>query len=294
MAANDSKAPAAPTAPTDGPKSSVSDYLSAPRRKRKNYLIVAAGENVPSDLQNGIVQFVRSTFKGISVAHSRSIEELVKQGNRQIVLLVVDDEFAPRRDVLTAIAELKRRKGSVVMPVLFLTRHPEALIEAYNEILLPYQESDDYLNYDRAPMAHVFSKVRSALANKNRRKSRRYKVDEPLTYLVLGDDTVHPGHMLDLSVHGAMLRADTNRLFRDGEQIKLQVPVAEFLPTYEGDYMKLSARVRRVFIGGSQAGVSFEHLTDKQLLILTRYLTEMVNQQSARKLAAMRARDRRA
>jgi hypothetical protein len=294
MAATDGKAPAAPTATTEGQKNSVSDFLSAPRRKRKNYLIMAAGEALPSDVQNGIVQFARSAFKGISVAHARSIEELAKQGNRQIVLLVVDDEFAPLRDVLTSVADLKRRKGSTVMPVLFMTRHPEQLIAAYNELLLPYQETDDYLNYDRAPMAHVFSKIRSALANKNRRKSRRYKVDQQITYLVLGDDDVHPGHLLDLSVHGALLRADANRLFRDGEQIKLQVPVAEYLPSHEGDYMKLSARVRRVFIGGSQAGISFEHLTEKQQTTLTLYLTELVNQQSARKLAAMRARDRRA
>jgi hypothetical protein len=69
--------------------------------------------------------------------------------------------------------------------------------------------------------------------------------------------------------------------------------VLDYLPSSKGDFLKLSAKVRRVFIGGTQAGISFEHLSEQQILQLTQFLTDMVNDQMARKAAATKSRSPR-
>jgi hypothetical protein len=45
----------------------------------------------------------------------------------------------------------------------------------------------------------------------------------------------------------------------------------------------VSAKVRRVFIDGSQVGVSWEYMSSHQLFLITSYLTEMVNDEIYRK-----------
>ena len=271
----------------------VVDYLQAPRKKRRSYVLVACGRHVPQDLQSGIDQFLKSQFKNYAVAYPKTPEELLRQMARQVVLLVYDDEFVDSEEgaaALKLIFDLKKKKGSAPVPVLFLTRSPEILIDTYTKVLLPYQEADDYVDYERMAAAHVFSKIRSSLSSTNRRRSRRYKVEMELSYFLLDANALFPGRLVDLSIHGGLLKAEDGRTYRIGEQMKLHIPISEFLAPDEGDYLKISARVRRVFIGGSQAGISFEHITDKQLLVLTRFLTEMVNQQNARRLQAMRSK----
>jgi hypothetical protein len=281
----------------DGKGRGVADYLQAPRKKRRSYVLVACGQHISQELQAGIDQFLKSQFKNYAISHPKTPEELVKQLARQVVLLVYDDEFstdAAAEEALQVVIEMKKKKGATAVPVLFLTRDPKRLIDAYSKVLLPYQEVDDYIDYERLTPAHVYSKIRACLSTtSNRRRSRRYKVDLPIAYFVLDKDAFFPGHLVDLSIHGGLLKSDDKSNFRVGEQMKLHIPISEYLVPTEGDYLKLSARVRRVFIGGSQAGISFEHMTDKQLLTLTRFLTEMVNAQNARRLQAMRAKNAR-
>lgn len=295
MAANDKVDQGQATATSgnaagEGSKRDVAEFLQAPRKKRKSYVIIACSRNVSSDLQAGIEQFVKSNFKQVSVAQPKSPEELLKQFSRQILLLVLDDEFIDRHTLLERVGDMKRRKGEDAVPVLFLTRSPEKLVALYNEILLPFQEVDEYVVYNKMSPAQIYNRIRVGLANKNRRRSRRYRVDIALHYFNLNEDKFFPGRLLDLSMHGALLRSEDKRIFREGEQLKLHIPISDYLSPVEGDYLKVSARVRRVFISGDQVGISFEYLSEKQMLTLTRYLTEMVNMQSARKLSAMRAR----
>jgi len=56
-----------------------------------------------------------------------------------------------------------------------------------------------------------------------------------------------------------------------------------------GDYLKLTAKVRRVFIIGDLAGISFEHLSEAKILALTEYLISMVAGQAAQRAMAKRA-----
>lgn len=273
-------------------KNRVAEYLQAPRKKRKSYVLVACGKNISQDLQAGIDQFLKVQFKQLAISHPKTPDELKKQFARQVVLLVIDDEFGvDLAQCMELVRDLKKKRTASATPVLFLTRSPEDLIKTYNTTLLPFQEVDDYLNYSKAVPGHVFSKIRASLMNQNRRKSRRYKVDIPVSYFLLHEDRFLEGAVIDLSIHGALLKSGDGRIFHPGEQLKIHVPIATYLPPTEGDYLKLSAKVRRVFISGTQAGVSFEFVTDKQLMILTRYLTELVNSQNVRRMQAFKTRN---
>lgn len=274
--------------PGEKPKEKVGnivDYLQAPRRKRKSFVVMALGKGT-QDLGTSIESFVRTNYKAIAVAQPRSSEELVKNFGRQVVLLVLDDEFIPIDQALELVRDMKKRKNATSIPVLFLTRHAENLVDAYNKILLPFQESDEYILYPKAEPNHVLSKVRQGLGASYRRRSRRYKVDIELSYFLLDDDKRHSGQLIDLSVHGGVIKAEDGRIYRLGEQLKLHLPVGDYLPSTMGDYLKLSAKVRRVFIGGTQAGISFEHMSEQQLYNITLFLTNLVNDQATRRVAA--------
>lgn len=257
----------------------VADYLAAPRRKRRSYVVTAFTQSTASEFRNSVEHFLRVNFKQMAIAHCKNAEDLKKAFGRQVVMLIYDDEFMEMNAGLQMISGLKRKKAAVPCSVLFLTRQPSDLIKAYNEQLLPFHESDDYLEVGHADSAVLFSKIKNGLVNQNRRRSRRYKVDVPMTYYALNDDKTFTGRLTDLSMHGGMIDSGNNRLFVEGEQLKLSVPCSNYLPAAEGDFLKISARVRRVQIGGSRAGISFEHVSDKQLLKLTMYLSALVNEQ---------------
>lgn len=257
----------------------VADYLAAPRRKRRSYVVTALTQNSASEFRNSIEHFLRVNFKAIAITHARNTEELKKAFSRQVVMLIYDDEFADLQLGMEMINGLKRKKSAVSSSVLFLTKHPADLIDAYNKILLPFHESDDYLAIDRTDNNLLFSKIKSGLTSQFKRRSRRYKVDVPITFYALNDDKEYTGKLTDLSIHGAMMDSGANRLFTQDEQIKVSIPASHFLGTGEGDFLKISARVRRVLIGGNRAGISFEHVSDKQLFRLTSYLSGLVNEQ---------------
>lgn len=307
-------------------KSGVAEYLAAPRKKKKNFIVIAAGPSLNVDLAIAIESFIRATFKGYAVNAPKEPEELAKTFSKQVVLLIYDDQFQDLDKGLGLIKELKRKKNIAVPPVLFLTKQASTLITAYNKILLPYHESDDYIDWTRSSQAQVLAKVRTALVTRNARRTRRYRVDLPVEFfdketafmphvdpprepgVVLYYDSDkrkeivvppvstppsppgRPGRLVDLSLHGCMLKSEDGTLFKDGNQISLKIPIDEYLPLESGQYLRISAKVQRVAIGGVLAGVSFENLSDRQLLTLTEFLSQVVNVQSQRRSTALKAK----
>ncbi len=266
----------------------VADFLAAPRKKRRSYIVTALTQNTASDYRNSIEHFVRVNFKNVALSHARNVEELKKAFGRQVVMVIFDDQFTDLETGLEMISGLKRKKSAVPSSILFLTRQPSALIAEYNKILLPFHESDDYLVLERNETPVLFSKIKAGLAQQSRRRSRRYRVDLPVSYFALNDDKFYKGRLTDLSIHGAMLETIETRLFANEEQIKISIPAGSFLNAAEGDYLKLSARVRRVHIGGNMAGISFEHVSEKQLLRLTAYLSSLVNEQVTKAVLSLK------
>lgn len=259
-------------------KGRVADYLQAPRKKRKSYVIAALGPGT-SHLYSGIEAFLRSQFKGASLAQPKTIEELVKNFSRQIILLILDDEFTDLEATLKIVAELKRKKNSQVIPTLFLTRQPQQLVTHYHKLLRTFQESDDYIDWSRAEITHVFSKIKNGLNQQFARKSRRFKVDIPIRFLLVSDDKVHTGRLVDMSVHGTLLRTESDLILRTNEQIKMYIPTMGLIPGYSEDFLRVSGKVRRVFISGNFAGISFEHLSESIQLLITTLVTNIVIKQ---------------
>jgi c-di-GMP-binding flagellar brake protein YcgR len=100
---------------------------------------------------------------------------------------------------------------------------------------------------------------------------------------LLGEEQMLNGRIFDLSVHGAYLRDEDGRMFQPGEQLRLRIPLGKSAPLADGEYLKLSARVRRIFMVGSEAGVSFEHTTEEKSLALTKLITSLANVQNMRR-----------
>jgi c-di-GMP-binding flagellar brake protein YcgR len=94
----------------------------------------------------------------------------------------------------------------------------------------------------------------------------------------LTKDASFKANIIDLSVHGALIVAEKLDRFNLSDQIKISIPAAQVLGISQGEFLKISARVRRVFIGGSTAGVSFEFVTEKQENQLTRILTSIARE----------------
>lgn len=273
----------------DSKAHSVADYLQAPRRKRRSYVITALGDRT-LEFQAGIDAYIKAQFKNTSIAHMRSVEDLARGFKRQILLLIFDDEFMPLEESLQLALKFKQLSKEASPPILFLTRNPEALIEGYRRVLSGYQEGDDYIHYTKFGLAHITSRIRAGLMFQYRRRSRRYRVNIDLKYYLLSDDQFHSGKIIDLSVHGGLIEASDGHVFRPGEQLKIHLPIHSGVSGHErGEFLHISARVRRVAISGVQAGISFEYLTDAQSLAITELVMDISRRQLTKRATISRA-----
>lgn len=261
-----------------GGSGSLTDFLTAPRKRRKNYVIVAAPANFDTDLLGGIEGYVKRSFPGLAISKPRSLEELVRQMGRNIALLILCDGFdnAEEQRLLDVIRVMKEKRREEAIPVLFLTRNAARLVRAYHETLLPYHETDEYLELSGITRPQLFGRIKEGIENKNRRRGRRYKVSLPASFYLLSKDKTFHAELQDLSIYGALLHSEGEQLLRAGDQLKLHIPISGVLPPHEGEFLRLSGKVRRVFISGNLAGVSFEHVSDQQLKKLTLLLTKLV------------------
>ncbi len=272
-----------------GSQNKLEAYLQGPRKKRKNYVILALGESFDKQLAFGIENYVRKNYPQLALSTAKSMEELTRQFGRNISLLIINDNFGNREEIMNLISNLREKRRDEVIPILFMTKDPEALIHSYHEKLLLYRESDEYIVYPQSNLGQVLSRLKNGIDAKNRRKSRRYPVNLPLTYYHLNKDTIEEGRLIDLSLHGALLQARDNQIFRLGDQIKISVPTNGLLKLETGDFIKISGRIRRVFISGSQVAISFEHVTENQQRLVGELLLAIVGRNFANQTNKLKA-----
>lgn len=264
-----------------GSQNKLEAYLQGPRKKRKNYVIMALGEGFDRSLSNGMENFVKKNYPALALSSAKTVEELTRQFGRNISLLIVNDTFTDRQELMSLIRALKDKRREETIPVLFLTKDPEALIEAYHSQLLLHRESDEYVVYPHTSLPQMLSKLKNGIDAKNRRKSRRYPVDIPLTYYHLTHDKLAEGKLIDLSLHGALIQAEEDQIFKMGDQIKISLPASGYIKLDTGDFIRISGRVRRVFISGNQVAISFEHVSDKQTQLIGELLLAIVSKNFA-------------
>ncbi len=259
----------------------VADYLAAPKKKHKSFIVVALGANFSADHESALSKYFQQLGKAFVVARPETPEELARQVSRHIQLLILDDSFAPRDRLLKLVRFMKEKKATIGLPVLFLTREPKEMTTAYRQILLAHQENDDYVDLKGLTPINLVARVKQALEYKNRRRSRRFKVTLPVFFQILGSDAWRKGTLVDISLHGAMIAtSDSTMSFDLQSQVRLQIPISDVLSPAEGEIFRLSARVRRLSITGASAGMSFEHVTERQMSLLTEFVTTLAASQS--------------
>lgn len=266
----------------------IEEYLQGPRKKRKNFVIFALGERFDKDLATAMEGYVRKSHAQLALSNPKTPDELKRQFGRNISLLVISDEFTDKSLLMNLIKTLKEKRRNEVIPVLFLTREAEDLVALYHKELLLYHEADEYIVYPGAPRQQVMSRIKSGIETQNHRRSRRYLVNLPINFYHLTLDGYVDGHLIDISMHGAVLTADTDVIFKLGDQMKLNIPIANYIQYPHGDFIKISARVRRVFISGNKAAISFEHVTDKQAHLIGQLLLAIVGKQFSRQTQKLR------
>lgn len=290
MADNEKK----PDVMVDEKSSNITDFLQAPRKKRKNYVILALGENFDRDVQGTMEGYIKKSHSGLALSNPKSAQELTRQFGRNISLLVIDDQFEELDIVIEIVKKLKVKRREDGIPVLFLTRSPADLIRIYHDNLLAYHEGDEYLVWNTASPQKIIARIKDGIESKNKRRARRYPINHNVTFFHLDQNRIIPGRFVDLSLHGALLESEEGSLFKEGDQLRVNIPTAPYLSLDNGDFLKLAARVRRVFISGNLAAISFEYLSEYQLHKLTTFLTGIVNRhlqkQKGRMLAAARER----
>lgn len=282
--------PTSSPAPTnqDEKQNQIADYLQAPRRKRKNFVVLALGRSFPIPVRRTIENVIKKDFTQLAIVSPDNMDELRRLFGRNISLLIVNDELDKLENLLIDLRKLKEKRKADKIPILFMTKHPYDLIQAYNAQMLIYQELDDYLCYDNESGATIASRIKDIIDTENKRKSRRYVIKHPVTFFHLTKDKKFTGEIIDLSFHGAAILAD-NCILREGDQLLVSIPLSEQKNFGEGDFLKISARVRRVFISGNRVGVSFEHVSTNQSQKLAQFILTVASASMRSQTARLKA-----
>ena len=279
-------------------QTNISQYLQAPQRKRKNYVIMAMGSEFNKELhreiKSDIERYLKKSYKDIAVTKPANDKELTRLFNRKIRLLIIDDGFDSLPNVMTLVQTLKLRRNKEKIPVLFLTKDKEKLVQMYHDHLIAWHETDEYIDYTDSNREEIFSCIKKSIETKNQRRARRYKLNHKANFYLLDSKIPWNGEILDLSIYGALIRkekkeGEAEKVFREGDQMKVSIPIEGYQSITEyGDFLKLSAKVRRVFISGKTAAISFEHLSETQIINLTKFLTSVVSKELHRKAIQLR------
>lgn len=262
----------------DGKKNTqIVEYLQAPKKKRKHFIILALGKSFNRETASEVENHLRQTYKNsYALTMPKNPKELKRLFSRQIVLLVIDHAFAEHEETIELVKDLKTKNKANAIPVIFMTKNQHTLVEQYNRNLIAYQEVDSYINYRDYTMPQIVARLVVPAGNIARR-SRRFNIDVKLKYYYLAKDRYLEGKMLNISVHGGVLQDSGNEIFKMYDQLKIHLPIAGYMSPKHGEFLRLSAKVRRVLIGGNQIGFSWEYLSEEKLLLLTEYVIELTN-----------------
>ena len=259
-------------------KTGIADYLQAPKKKRKSYIVLALSKKIEPELYNGITQHLKKNFSSFAIMRVKNETELVRLLNRQIGLLCIDDEFMGLEENLKFIKELRIKKNDERLPVLFFTEQEKRLITDYAKHLALYQEIDNYLTYRHLSLQQILNRISFFLTQINKsRQSRRFSIDLPMHYFLLKSKEALPGTLLNISLHGGALRSQQSHLFHLHEQLVLRIPLSQFLKIEGSDFLRLSAKIRHVFMAGDPAGFSFEHVNETQFMNLSEFIINFMN-----------------
>ncbi len=254
---------------------------SASNKKQKKYVVLAVNDRFDSALQKALVTYLEKKFSSLSVLTVHHNGDLQRVLNRQLMLVVLHDKIGPIEETLEWVKKVKAKNQDTPIPVLFLTENEEVLVEAYGKVLLPFQEVDQYVVFRNSTVKEIEARIDKVLDVREARRSRRFSTNISVRFTSLQKPEMKTGTITNLSVHGALLEGATGVIFDLRDQLRLHVPVGPFLPKEQGEFISLSGRVERVFLGAGQAPISWTHVSESQFLTLTTFVLHLASQQSA-------------
>lgn len=270
---------------------SIVDHLQGPQIRKKNYVTLAFGSDVDSVVLEKIEYFINMKYEKLTVVKIKDLKELAKMYSRNILLLIISEKFAPLEKKIEIIKRFKLNHTETGMPVLFITGNSDRLLRFYNDNLLAYQEIDDYVESNMNTLALITNKVEQMLTKGSKRRSRRFPVPFRVSYFDLKSGKNYDGVIVDLSMHGALLQKHKKApVFSLGDQIKVAIPLARRVDNLQGEKIYLSAKIRRVIIGGEKAGISWEYLSREKASDLLEYVTEVSNKHVEEQIWRRRAK----
>lgn len=257
-------------------KNTIEDYLTGPRKKKRDYVILASNSNHTNELKANIYDFCRKFYPSHIFNHVYSTDELSKRFNKNISILIIEDNFDDIEIIMTLVAALKKRRKDKAIPTLFITENRHQLIDNYHKYLYLYHETDDYIVYESKTNNALFTKIKTGIDEKFKRRSKRYQVSLTVEFYDLNSDENYSAKLKELSIHGGIISAPKNKIFKMGDQIKIKIPIKGDCDHKYGDFIKLTGKIKRVLIAGNEGAVQFEYMNDVQYEQINKLLTSVV------------------
>ena len=263
--------------------SNVADHLQGPRRKKREFVFFAFGGGFDRGLYREIDSYFHQKHPSFYYARPKNPGDFNRMAGRKMLVMMIDDSFNGINGNIDVVRAIKERAGSEAAPIIFFTQDRDALILEYNRRLKFYQESDSYIEYSNLNKAQIFDRIDRVLMTMNTgRKSRRYRVNMEIEFGLFGVERKMPVRLIDLSMHGAQIEFAEPQEYHPGQQLRVRVPLTRNGYQQSGEFLLLSGKFRRVFLNGRRFGVSWEHLSAKQHMMLTDFLFKLVAAQEVK------------
>jgi len=242
------------------------------KTKKKYLLFLYTLSNEHEEKIRAMEKAIQKTLKDyILVRFEDPREGLKALILKNIEIVIIDSSLFNNTSISIDYAlECKKRKKC---PILFVAKDPQKLIQEYREKLFMYEESDNYFS---EPLdIDEFTKKLQQVGSSAGRSAKRFAINIPLKLYRLNNNTQYSVTLTDLSLVGFGLILNHEDIFSQHEQIQIKIPLSIFkiFHAQYGEFLPLSAKLRRLSINGDNLGFSIEHITPMQIEVLCEILS---------------------
>ena len=246
------------------------DFKMFVERKNKQYAALAVGADFDKQLVAKIEEIVTKLHSNLIIVRLKDKEDFKKLYKRRAMLLILSDDFLGVSENIELVKNLKQKHHELPIPTLFITQNENQLINQYNKKLSLYQEADTYMQLDKTNEKTLKEVLQKHFSNQSFRRSKRHNADIPVEIFDL-QNKVLKGRIKQISLHGCVLELEDRSLSMK-EQVVIRISLNKYLPIKYGEFMRLSSRVRRVFLGQKSVALSWEFMTEKNITNLSAFM----------------------
>ncbi len=266
---------------TIGGRKSIAN-IANPTVKKTSYLIGAFSDQFADRYLSDLEKYFSTFDRTLKFLRAKDKKDLLKSLNRNIEALIIDVDFGGLDYTIKVANSLKNKKQNSRSPVFFITQSPDLLMKEYQKISIGQEEIDKVIHLSNIGSSKIISELRSVFEEQTetvqeRRSTTRFKFEKKIKIFQMGVPEYLPGLIYDISMHSALIESNSQVFFKHGEQLQIEIPFFN-KSTMDNDYeefLKLSARVLRVHLSGKRSVITWEHLNDRQLPLLSELLLSL-------------------